>query len=261
MGAWVTPLTLAGSGRPAASRIVGATSMTCVNCDAQPAPVRDPVRPVHDRAVAGAAPVRGDLLRPLERRVHRPRPAHRVVVVRAGRAELVHLAAHELGRLEGGHPVEVGHLVERAVHRALGRRAVVADDQVDQRVVEDAQVLDRVDDRADVVVGVLEEARVDLHLAGEDRLEVVRHVVPGRDQRVARGELGIGRDDAQLLLAGERPLALDVPAVVEPALVLVGPFLGDVVRAHGSRRARGRRRTGDRASAPSAAGSSSPSGP
>ena len=34
----------------------------------------------------------------------------------------------------------------------------------------------------------------------------------------------------ELLLAGERALALDVPAVVELALVLVGPFLGHVMR-------------------------------
>ena len=32
MGAWVTPCTVLGSGRPAASRMVGATSMTWVNC-------------------------------------------------------------------------------------------------------------------------------------------------------------------------------------------------------------------------------------
>ena len=152
-----------------------------------------------------------------------------------GRAELVHLAQHELRGLEGGHAVEVGHLVERAVHRAFGRRAVVADDVVDERVVEDAEVLDRVDHPADVVVGVLEEAGVDLHLAREHRLQLVRHVVPGRDLVVARGQLGVGRDDAQLLLAGERALALHVPAVVELALVLVGPLLRDVVRARGSR--------------------------
>ncbi len=54
------------------------------------------------------------------------------------------------------------------VHRALGRRPVVADDHVDQRVVEDAELLERVEQPADVVVGVVEEAGVDLHLAGED---------------------------------------------------------------------------------------------
>ena len=60
----------------------------------------DAVRPVDDRAVAGAAPVRGDLLGPLVRRVHRVRPADRVVVVGLGRAELVDPRRHELGRLQ-----------------------------------------------------------------------------------------------------------------------------------------------------------------
>ena len=65
-------------------------------------------------------------------------------------------------------------------------RAVVADDVVDDRVVEDAEVVDRVDHPADVVVGVLEEPRVHLHLALEHRLELVGHVVPRRDLGVPR---------------------------------------------------------------------------
>ena len=36
MGLWSTPLTIVGSGRPAASRMVGATSITWVNCDRRP---------------------------------------------------------------------------------------------------------------------------------------------------------------------------------------------------------------------------------
>ena len=48
---------------------------------AQAAGLVDPVRPVHDRPVAGAAPVRGHLLGPLERGVHRPGPTDRVVVI------------------------------------------------------------------------------------------------------------------------------------------------------------------------------------
>ena len=47
------------------------------------------------------------------------------------------------------------------------------------------------------------------------------------------GELGVRRDDAERLLPLEGPLAVDVPAVVELALVLVGPLLRDVVRGVG----------------------------
>src|SRR5215204_2233425 len=95
------------------------------------------VRPVHDRAVAGAAPVRGYLLRPLIRRVHRMRPTHSVVVVGFGRAELLDPRRHELGRLHRRRPVQGQELVESAVQRALGGGTVVADDVVDERVVED----------------------------------------------------------------------------------------------------------------------------
>ena len=117
--------------------------------------------------------------------------------------------------------------------RALGRGAVVADDVVDERVVEDAQLLQRVEQPADVVVGVLQEARVDLHLPAQHGLERLRHLVPGRDLLVARGELAVRRDDAQLLLPGEGLLAQLVPALVELALVLVGPLLRHVVRRVG----------------------------
>ena len=186
-----TPWTNVGSGSPAASSTVGATSITCANWF-RISPARlDPGRPVDDRAVARAAPVRGDLLRPLVRRAHRVRPADGVVVVGVGAAEVVEPLHHELRRLERGGAVEVDHLVVGAVQRALGRGAVVADDVVDERVLEDAEVLDRVEQPADVVVGELEEARVDLHLAAKHRLQLLRHVVPGRDLLVARRQLGV----------------------------------------------------------------------
>ena len=189
-----------------------------------------PVRPVHDRPVARAAPVGRDLLGPLIGRVHRVRPADRVVVVGLRSTEEVDLRLQELGSLERAHAVEDRHLVEAAVRRALGRRAVVADDQVDERVVEDLQILERVDEPAEMVVGVLEKRRVDFHLTGEDRPHVLRGLVPGRNFVGPRREHGVGRDDAQLLLARERFFAQLVPALIELALVLLDPVLRHVVR-------------------------------
>src|SRR3954466_12639133 len=60
----------------------------------------DPAWPVDDETVAGAAEVRCDLLRPLIRRVHGMRPADRVVILRACRAQLVNALDQELGRSE-----------------------------------------------------------------------------------------------------------------------------------------------------------------
>ena len=58
-----------------------------------------------------------------------------------------------------------------------------------------AEVLERVDEPPDVVVGVLEEAGVDLHLPGRRGLEILGHVVPGRYLLVPRGQLRVrGRD-------------------------------------------------------------------
>ena len=191
---------------------------------------RDAVGPVHDGAVAGAAPVGGDLLGPLVGRVHGVRPADRVVVVGARGAEVVDPAGHELDGLERAGTVEGDGLVEGAVDGALGGGSVVADDDVDQRVVEDAQLVEGVDQPADVVVGVLEEAGVDLHLPGQHRLEVVGHVVPGRDLVRSGGQLGVGRDDTGLALPLDGLLAQRVPAGVEPAGVAISELLRHVVR-------------------------------
>ena len=100
IGVCWTPLTNVGSASPAASSTVGATSITCANC-VRISPLRlEAGGPVHDRAVARPAEVRGDLLGPLVRRVHRVRPADRVVVVGVRAAELVEPLDHELRRLD-----------------------------------------------------------------------------------------------------------------------------------------------------------------
>ena len=158
------------------------------------------------------------------------------MVVGLRRPEVVDAGGHEVDRLEAGGAVEDDQLVEAAVRGSLGRGAVVADDHVDERVVEQLELVERVDHAADVVVGVLHEARVDLHLAGEDRLHLVRRLVPGGDLLRPRGQLCVLRDDAELLLARERLLAELVPALVELALVLGRPLGRDMVR--GVRRAR-----------------------
>ena len=189
----------------------------------------DPLRPVDNGPVARAAPVRGDLFGPLVGRVHGVRPAHGVVVVGLGPAEFVEPRREILRRFERLQAVEVAHLVVAAVEAALGRGPVVADDVVHERVVEDIELLQSVQNPAHVVVGVLHVARVNFHLPAQHRLERLRHLVPGRDFLVTRGQLAVRRDDAELLLSCECLLAQLVPALVELALVLVDPFLRDVV--------------------------------
>jgi hypothetical protein len=119
------------------------------------------------------------------------------------------------------------------VERSLGARTAVADDVVDQRLVEHPDVPERVHETSHVVVGVLEEAGVDLHLSGQDRFELRGRVVPRGDLLVPGRELAVGRHDAQLLLAGQRLLAHRVPSPVEPTPVLVRPLLRNVVRGMG----------------------------
>ena len=152
-------------------------------------PPFEAVRPMHDRALACATPMRGDLLHPLVGRVQRVRPADGEVVEGIRRAELVDPFRHELGRLDRRRPVERDHPVECAVRSTLARGAVVARDVDDQRVVEDFHVFQRIDHTADLVVGVLHVAGVDLHLPRQHGLQLVWHVGPGPDFLRPRGEL------------------------------------------------------------------------
>ena len=134
------------------------------------------------------------------------------------------------------HPVEVGHLVEHAVHAAFGARAVVADDVEDQRVVELAHVADGVDEPADLGVRVLAEAREHLHLAGEELLLVRGQLVPVLDRFRLRRELRPRRHHAQLDLAREGLFPQLVPPLVELPLVLGDPLLRHLVRRVGRAR-------------------------
>ncbi len=80
------------------------------------------------------------------------------------------------------------------------------------------------------MVGVLQEAGEDLHHPRVELSLVGRQRVPVLHVRVVAREFGVLGDQAQLLLTGECSLPVGVPAVVEGALVLISPLLGDVVR-------------------------------
>ena len=82
------------------------------------------------------------------------------------------------------------------LQRALSGRAIVADDVVDQRVIEQIELLQRIHQPANMVIGILHEPGVNLHLPDEHGLERRGHLIPGRDFFVPRRELAILRNDA-----------------------------------------------------------------
>src|SRR4029077_8474397 len=61
-------------------------------------------------------------------------------------------------------------------------------------------------------------------------LYVRRYAVPRGERWIARGELGVGRDYAELLLPRKGLLTHLVPALVKLAFVFVAPFLRYLVR-------------------------------
>jgi hypothetical protein len=80
-------------------------------------------------------------------------------------------------------------------------------------------------------------ARVDFHEARIKLLLFRRQLIPGLDVRIAIGKLRIGRDDAEFLLAFKNLLTVNIPALVEFALVLIAPVSVYLVRSmRGARR-------------------------
>ncbi len=148
-------------------------------------------RPGDDARVARAA-VELVALPHLERRVERHRPAVRVVVVGLRAAELVEHRQVRLDRVRNA--VRELHLVDRAVRAALARRAVVGDEHHD-RVLAPAELLEKAEQAADLVVGVAEEAGVDLGHPAEERFLLVGERVPraGHVERRERLAVGAGR--------------------------------------------------------------------
>src|SRR2546422_5973965 len=98
----------------------------------------------------------------LERRVEGHRPSVRIVVVRLRASEVFELR-DVLGEVVGD-PVRELHLVDGAGRSALPARAVVRD-EYDERALELSAPLQVVEQPPDLVVGVREEARIDLYHA------------------------------------------------------------------------------------------------
>src|SRR5437667_9244380 len=96
--------------------------------------VLDARGPGYDHAVPSTAEVRGNLLGPLERRVHRVGPTDRVVIECCRTTEFIHAAHDFLKVFRDG--VEKRHFVEQTLRSAFGARAVITLYVDDQRVVE-----------------------------------------------------------------------------------------------------------------------------
>jgi len=129
----------------------------------------DSPRPMHDRAVSRTSEVGCHLFCPLQWCIHRMRPAHRVVVERLSAAEIVEMGDQELWRLQVCETREANHLVECALERSFSRGAIVADDHVDQGVVQNLEIFQRVDQPPNLMIRVLQKPRIELHLSREYR--------------------------------------------------------------------------------------------
>ena len=81
------------------------------------------------------------------------------------------------------------------------------------------------------MVGVLHESGVDLHLSRQDRLQLIRHVIPRRYLVWSVCQLGVLWNHAKLFLPGEGPVTQRIPTIVEFPLVLIRPFRRYVMRS------------------------------
>ena len=90
-------------------------------------------------------------------------------------------------------------------------------------------MVEEIDQPADMMVHVLAEAGEHLHHSRIEFALVRRQLRPFLNVRIVARELGVFGHDAELFLPREHLLAIDVPALVELALVFVRPFLRDVM--------------------------------
>ena len=203
-----------------------------------------PSRPVHDQRHVDAALV-GVLLVPLERRVAGLRPAPRVVGVAVRPADVVDAVDRLVGRLEDA--VEELHLVQDAERSALLARAVVGEQQDD--------VLSSSTERLEVrrrsrpiwaSVWSRNAANASCSRAAS-RCWFSGSVVPRLDARVARRELGAGRDEAEPLAGGRTTRRGPRPSRRRTGRGTSRGTPAAPGAARGSRRRRGRGRTAGRA--------------
>ncbi len=96
-------------------------------------------------------------------------------------------------------------------------------------------LFEEVEYTADMVVGMGQKAGEDFHHARIELLLFRRAVVPRFDVGIVARKLGIGGNDAQLLLPRKDLFAVCFPTVVKCTGIFVGPFFGHVVRrVHGA---------------------------
>ena len=192
-------------------------------------------------AVAGAAEVGRHLLGPREGRVEGDRPAGGHVREGFRTAPLVDQRDEVLHLL--GHAVEIGHLVVHADEAALGAGAVVAGDVDEQRVVELADVLQRLHEPPDLVIGVLQESREHLGLAGEQTPLVRRQRVPGLDVLRPGRPAGCSPGSRPASSAARAFRCGPGPSPCRTGPCTCPPTPSARGAAHGPRRSRSRRRT------------------
>ena len=176
----------------------------------------DALGPVEDEGGADAAGVEG-LLIPAQRRVPGLRPARRVVGVRPGTTDLVHVFEVEAFDLEAVH-------ASQPVHRPEGAASVagaVVGGQHDEGVVELSRLLEVVDEPPDLDVGVVEHRGEGLLEPARDKLLVGGEAVPGGNARVAWRQDRVLGHDAHRLLALEPLLAGHLVPLIEAAAVLL----------------------------------------
>src|SRR5262249_15032622 len=111
----------------------------------------------------------------------------------------------------------------------LGARSVVAKDVEHECVVSGTEPVELVENATDLHIDVLEETREHFHEAPLERSLGLRYVIPRLHRVGAPSQCGIYRDPALRPLPGKHTLAILVPTIIEPASVLVGPFLEYVV--------------------------------
>src|SRR5438876_1873849 len=144
----------------------------------------DTFGPVHYHSVAGAAPMRSNLLGPLKRSIQSMRPANGIVRESIWTSPVIDMI-HHLGS-SANNAIQCHHLVVRSFGSAFRARSVIAYNVNKEGVIQFTHVGNCLNQSSDFIISLFGKAGENFHLSRQESFLVSVHSIPCRNFLWAR---------------------------------------------------------------------------
>src|SRR5438067_13868879 len=139
----------------------------------------DSFGPMHYHAVAGAAPMRSNLLGPLERSIQSMRPANRIVRESMWTSPVIDMV-HHLGCITIN-AIQRHHLIVSPFGSSFGTGSVIAYNINKQGVIQFTHVAQCLNQSSDFIIGLFGKAGEYFHLSRQEFFLIGIHTIPCRN--------------------------------------------------------------------------------